>query len=291
VLVDTEWLAERLRDPAVATVDMRWREDGSARDRFDQGHIPGATYLDWSTDLVDPDAPIAFLLAPPERFRQALEQRGIGDDTRVVAYADRHGSGPTRLWWGARVYGHDQVVVLDGGLEKWVAEGRAMESGPPPPARSARWTPRRSSGLVASAADVERGREDPRVVVLDSRPPDQFRGASVWFETGPVPADPDGVARTPRGEFRAGRVPWARSVPATVLYRDDGRFRRPAELRALFAEVGVTPGTTAVAYCGVGISASAVVFALALAGIEEARLYDASWEEWGRDPSRPVTRG
>src|SRR5947207_10978168 len=123
MLVATAWLAAHLADEDVAIVDMRWRGDGSARKQYEQAHVLGAVYLDWSTDIVDPDAPVAFMLAPPERFARAMEQRGIGDHTTVVAYADEMGSGPFRLWWASRVYGHDNVHVLDGGFDAWVREG------------------------------------------------------------------------------------------------------------------------------------------------------------------------
>jgi thiosulfate/3-mercaptopyruvate sulfurtransferase len=126
---------------------------------------------------------------------------------------------------------------------------------------------------------------------LDSRPPDQFRGEAVWFERGPVPADPDGVAHTPRGDLRAGHVPGARNVPVSELYRPDHTLKPPQELRELFAGAGLRPDQAVITYCGVGISAAGLLFALHRAGFDEVRLYDASWEEWGRDPARPVARG
>lgn len=289
MLVGTDWLADHLEDPGLVVVDMRWREDGSGRARYEAGHLPGAVYLDWSTDLVDPDHPVAFMLAPPQPFAAAMERCGIGDETFVVAHADQFGSGPFRLWWGCRMYGHDQVRVLDGGLEKWVADGRPVSADPAQP-RPAAWTPRPREGLVARAEDVAKAEARPGTVVVDSRPPEQHRGEAVWFETGAVAADDDGIARTPRGNLRAGRVPWAVNVPAHSLYREDLTMKGPGELRELFAEAGIGPGDRAITYCGVGISASAVLFALTLAGVEST-LYDESWEEWGRDPSRPVARG
>jgi thiosulfate/3-mercaptopyruvate sulfurtransferase len=133
--------------------------------------------------------------------------------------------------------------------------------------------------------------DDPNVAVLDSRPVEQFLGRSVWYETGPIPAGPDGVARTPRGDLRAGRVPWAANVPVARLYRPDGTVKPPAELQALFAEVGVGRRARVITYCGVAISASGLAFGLRLAGVQDVAVYEASWEEWGRDPARPVARG
>ena len=289
MLVSSGWLADHLDDPAIAVVDMRWRGDGSGRTLYEQGHIPGATHLDWSTDLVDNTGRVAFVLAGPEQFGQAMQNHGIGDDTSVVAYADQLGSGPYRLWWACRMYGHDNVRVLDGGLDKWLAEGRplSIESAIP---GLARWTPGPSIGLMATADDVAAATDDPEVMVLDSRPPEQFRGEFIWFETGPVAAGPDGIARTTRGELRAGHVPGARNMPAASLFRDDLTMRDPAEIRRLLEETGVRPTSKAITYCGVGVSASALLFAMKLAGVEDVALYDASWEEWGRDPDRPVAR-
>jgi len=144
---------------------------------------------------------------------------------------------------------------------------------------------------VVSADDVAAAQDDPNVVVIDARPQEQFVGHAVWFETGAVPAGPDGIAHTPRGPFRAGRIPWAVNVPATSLYRADGTMRPPHELRVLFEGVGVGPTTRVITYCGVAISASALAFGLRRAGIERVGVYEASWEEWGRDPARPVARG
>jgi thiosulfate/3-mercaptopyruvate sulfurtransferase len=290
VLVTTEWLSEHLDDPEVVVIDLRWREDGSGRARFERGHIPGARFVDWATDLVDPQHRFAFMLAPPDDFARTMESFGIADNSVVVAYADDRGSGPHRLWWACRVYGHDDVRILDGGLEKWVAEGRPLTQARPATKRGI-WTPHLRSELVAAAADVLAASGNRRVVVLDSRPPEQFRGEQVWFESGPIAAGADGIARTPRGELRAGRIPWAVNVPAEALYRSDLTMKAAAELEAVLAPTGALNANRVVTYCGVGISASALLFALTQAGVEGASLYDASWDEWGRDESLPIARG
>ncbi|HXF99026.1 MAG TPA: sulfurtransferase [Gaiellaceae bacterium] len=291
MLVTPDWLRAHLRDPDLVVLDLRWDEQGRGRERYEAGHIPGARFLDWASDLVDPDHRHAFMLAPPERFAAALAARGVSDDTVVVAYADAGHSGPFRLWWGASVYGHEeQVRILDGGLQAWLAAGGELTAEIPTPEPGS-WTPRPSPGLLAEAADVAAARDDPRVVVLDSRDRTHFRGDTVWFETGALPAGVDGVTVTPRGMIRAGRVPWAVSIPWRSLYDEELRLLPPDALAALFAEHGVTRERKAIVYCGVGISAAALLYALRRAGIEDAALYDAGWDEWGRDPGRPVARG
>jgi len=289
-LVGGAWLEQRLGDPGVVVVDMRWREDGSGRSRFERGHVPGAVHLDWSTDIVEPPDPVAFMLARPDAFARSMIAAGIGDDATVVAYSDKGGSGPFRLWWACRRYGHDQVLVLDGGFDRWVADGRPV-SADPPSIRPVSWRPAASIEGFATADDVLTAGEVPFCVVLDSRPPEQFRGEAVWFESGPVPADGAGVAHTARGDLRAGRVPWARSVPWFELYEADGTLRSPEALRAMFEAVGVREGSRCITYCGVGISASALLFALRMAGFDDAVLYDGSWDDWARSPDRPVARG
>jgi len=291
MLVTPAWLAERLGDPELVVLDMRWDEHGTGRARYEQGHVPGAHFLDWATHLVDPEHPVAFMLAPPDRFREELERRGISDSSTIVAYADAGHSGPFRLWWGCRAYGHpDQVRILDGGFDAWLAEGRPVATDAPEPV-AGRWIPRAGPRVVASAEDVAAAEGDERVVVLDSREQAKFRGEVVWFETGEIPSGADGIAHTPRGDLRAGHVPWARSIPWRELYRDDLTMKSPEELREDFALAGITSTRRAIAYCGVGISASALLYALDRAGIEDAALYDAGWDEWGRRDDLPVARG
>jgi thiosulfate/3-mercaptopyruvate sulfurtransferase len=143
---------------------------------------------------------------------------------------------------------------------------------------------------VATAEEVAAGTREGNVAVLDSRAPEQYRGEFVWFETGQVAAGSDGIARTARGECRAGHIPGAVNVPYSSLYQADLTMKGPDELRALLADAGVGSARKVITYCGCGISASALLFALTLAGVRDAALYDGSWEEWGRDLTRTIAR-
>src|SRR5262249_10333292 len=157
-----------------------WDERGQGRARYELGHIPGAHFLDWATDLVDPDHRVAFMLAPPERFAAHLERCGISDDTLVVAYSGGGHSAPFRLRWGGAVDRPEAGVrILDGGIEAWVGAGHPLTRELPEAGRGS-WTPRLRPEPLASAADVLAAREDG-TLVLDSREPSKFHGETVWF--------------------------------------------------------------------------------------------------------------
>lgn len=287
-LVETDWLAAHLDDPDLRVVDLRWRGDDTGRQLYLQGHIPGAVHLDWHLDLngASPDD----RLLPPERFAALMEANGIGNATRVVAYAKTDHSGAARLWWALRYHGHDQVAVLNGGFTKWLAEGRPVTTDlpTPPPARFvAHLQPR----WLATAADVERVvanlSADARLV--DTRPVEQYTGRAVWTPHGSLflPPNQDGVEISGL-RVRGGRIPGAVHLHASRNLAADWTYRSPAELQALAEAAGVMPEQRVILYCGVGISASLGLFALHLAGYRNLALYDGSWIEWGSDPWRPV---
>ena len=271
MLVSTGWLAARLGDPALVVVDMRWRESASGRELYDRGHIPGAVYLDWSTDLVDPDAAIAFMLAPPERFAAVMARCGIGRETTVVAYADRMGNGPFRLWWGSRVYGHDDVRVLDGGFDKWMAEGQPTESGPArgyPPA-TFKAAPR--PGFFVDKRAVLAATKERGTVIVNALGPQFHKGLD------------------PSRYGRPGRVPGSVNVPAATLVNAAGKdFTALVDAEAKFAAQGVTRDKRVICYCGGGISATIDLFLLHQLGHAALTLYDGSMGEWAKDPSLPI---
>src|SRR5947209_6587687 len=206
-LVETSWLAEHLHDPHLRIVDMRGyvhtvEHDGvqestyvGAQDEYAQAHIPGAIYIDWTSDIIDPDADVQVQVAPADRFAEVMGRLGIGDQHLVVAY-DAHPASQfaTRLWWALRYYGHDQVVVLNGGLPKWQREHLPMTAVVPnyPPAT---FTPVVQPQLRATAEEVLAALGQPDVTVVDARDQRQYSGQLV------------------RGHGRHGRIPGALNIP------------------------------------------------------------------------------
>lgn len=292
-LVETAWLAAHLDDPGLRIVDARWRGDGSGRQLYREGHIPGAIHLDWHLDLNHTRHGVRDLLLPPDQFAGVLSAAGIGDETRVVAYAETDYSGAARLWWAFRYYGHDRVAVLNGGLTRWLAEGRPLSTEVPDVA-PARFTPRPRPNLLATAAEIESILQDParKAALVDTRPLEQYAGLAVWTPPGSryLPPGQDWIELDGR-VFRAGHIPGAASLPSSEnLDPATWTFLDPQALRDRALAAGVRPEERVIAYCGVGISASLGLFALHLAGYPDLALYDASWEEWGADPDRPVRR-
>ena len=292
-LIETSWLADHLNEPGIRIVDARWRGDGSSRELYLAGHIPGAVPIDWHLDLSHTSHGVRDIILPPERFASAMAQAGIGDGTAVIAYAETDYSGAARLWWALRYYGHDRIAVLNGGITKWVAEGKLL-SREVPTIQQAAFTPRPRPDLLASKAEILAVLQRPEgnTAILDTRPAEQYHGQAVWTPQGSLylPPGRDEVDAGGR-KLRGGHIPGAASLPSTGNL-DPGAwtFLDGETLRARAAGAGLLPGKRVIAYCGVGISASLGLFALHLAGYQDLALYDASWEEWGYDPDLPIER-
>ena len=285
-LVSAAWLAAHLDEPRIRVVDARWGPDGAGRRAYDGGHIPGARHVDWERDLAAGAPDNRYRMAAPEVIAERLGRLGIGDGRLVVAYADPAHGGPYRLWWVMRRLGHASVRVLDGGWPRWLAEGRPTSRAVPRPAPEHLSIRAPRAGLT-TITDLEPKRRAGSIV--DARPAVQHAGHAVWCQGGSEPVDPGtGWAQAGPVRLRGGRIPGSLNLPSTSLFRADGRMLPPARLRALLAAAGVHDDGPVTTYCGAAIAASTLTFALDRAGWNDVSLYDASWEEWGRDGGQPI---
>lgn len=273
LLASTEWLADQLGRPELRILDVRWRPDGTGRDVFSAGHIPGAVYLDWRRDLIGDmvEGSDAILLAPPAQMASVLSAVGLRDGMSTVIYDDTLGLYAARAWWSLAAYGFESARILDGGFTAWAAEGRPISNAWLPPA-SATFTPRANPRVRLTTADVRAVLGSPDVQLLDARAPAEYRGL-------------EGNAR------RLGHIPGAINVPVGSMRRDGSQALRDAEsLRSKLVRANVARGRRMICYDGSGVSAAKLAFILALLGHEDVALYDGGWAEWGDRLDLPVDR-
>jgi thiosulfate/3-mercaptopyruvate sulfurtransferase len=278
-LVSPEWLAAHLPDPHVRVLDSSYKQPGitpAARQDYDAGHIPGAVFFDID-DVAQPGTLLPHMIPTAERFAAKMAERGIGDDDRVIVYDTNGLSSAGRAWWMLRLFGHDNVALLDGGLPKWKADGRPLETSAPaiPPRRfTARFDPALVRDKQALLADLALPR--PREQVVDARAAGRFEGTAE--ETWPG--------------RRRGHIPKSRNLPFDLVTDPATRQLRSAdELRHLFDAAGVKLDRPVVTSCGSGVTACAVAFALHLIGHPGAAVYDGSWSEWGLPDGPPIETG
>ncbi|MEM6677668.1 MAG: 3-mercaptopyruvate sulfurtransferase [Pseudomonadota bacterium] len=275
-LVSTDWLAERLGAPDLRVLDGSYylpTEGVDARAIYDEGHVPGARFFDID-DVSDEKAALPHMVPPPEKFVSRVRAMGIGEGHRVVVYDQKGLFSAARVWWMFRLFGHKDVAVLDGGLPKWRAEGRALESEAPDP-RDRHFLARRDATLIRDvtqvALQVKLGEEQ----IVDARSPSRFRGE-----------EPE-----PRPGLRAGHIPGARSLHYATLLNDDGTMRDLGALRSAFEGAGVDLARPVITTCGSGVTAAILTLALTRIGHNRHALYDGSWAEWGQYPDLAVETG
>jgi thiosulfate/3-mercaptopyruvate sulfurtransferase len=275
-LVSTEWLASELGASDLRILDASNHLPDAGRDpraEYEAGHIPGAAFMDLAS-LVDTASPVPSALPRPEQFAARMQALGVGDGSRIVIYDDSAVKTSGRAWFMLTAFGARTVAILDGGLGKWRAEGRPLESGEPA-FDERHFTARPDAAKVRSKAQVLANIDNRAEQLVDAREAGRFTGELPDFRPG----------------IRSGHIPGSRSLPFTELYNDDGTFKDPASLRAAFEEAGVDLAQPVVTTCGGGVTAAVLSFAMHLLGKHDTALYDGSWSEWAADPATPKALG
>jgi thiosulfate/3-mercaptopyruvate sulfurtransferase len=285
-LISTEALAARLGQPGLRVYDcttyLEPPDPGSddpykpvaGRKTFVAGHIPGADFLDLQGELSATDTRLKFTMPSAEHLARAFGRHGLGDGARVVLYSIGSMMWATRVWWMLRSVGFDAAAVLDGGFDRWQAEGRAVETGEPKGYPPATFTPRARPGRFVDKAAVRAAIGDSGTVTVNALGPQFHKGLE------------------PSRYGRPGRVPGSVNVPAASLVDPaTKRFVSPADAMARFAAAGIAKDRRVIAYCGGGISATIDLFLLHQLGFDDLTLYDGSMGEWAKDPSLPIEIG
>lgn len=275
-LVSSAWLQAQISapdSPQIRLLDATYYLPNEAKDAaslFQAAHIPSARFFDIDK-IVDAASPLPHMLPTPDVFAAAVAALGISNTDHVIVYDQRGLFSAARLWWMFRVFGHDAVSVLDGGLPGWVEAGGAVASGVPASATPGHFRAGFRAGMVRSLEQMRTNLQSHAELVLDARAAGRF----------------DGSVPEPRPGMKSGHIPGAKSLPFTELLQD-GKMLPPAILRAKFAGLGVTPDKKLVTSCGSGVTAAVLTLGLAVAGLPQGALYDGSWSEWGGRDDTPI---
>ena len=273
VLVTTDWLAEHLSDDSVVVAEVDENPD-----LYDEGHITGAVKLHWRDDLQDP---VERDLVDKPTFERLMSERGISNDSTLVLYGDKNNWFAAYAYWYLKIYGHEDVRILDGGRQKWADEGREFTAETPQPPQAEYKASERDESIRTYRDSVKEGIGEQSKALVDVRSPQEYTGELIA---------PPGYEQ--EGAQRAGHIPTAASIPWATAVRDDGTFKSADELRELYEGKGVTPEKDVTAYCRIGERSAHTWFVLReLLGYATVKNYDGSWTEWGNLVDVPIEKG
>ena len=275
-LVSTEWLENELGASDLKVIDATLFLPGEPRDaraEYEAGHIPGAVFLDLE-EVSDSANPIPHMLPPEAKFASRMASLGLRDGQRFVVYDNSPLHSAARGWWMLRSFGAHYVALLDGGLQKWKAEGRPLESGRPQ-VRHGHFSPSLDERAVVDKSLVASLIGSDRHEIIDARGAGRFTGE-----------EPE-----PRPGMASGHIPGSKNLPQGRLFNADNSWKQGEALRAEFEAAGIDLDKPMVATCGSGITACVLLFGAHLLGKGDGRLYDGSWSEWGADPDSPKATG
>ncbi len=275
-LVSTDWLGRHLGDPDLRVIDGSWYLPDMGRDaraEYDAAHIPGARFVDID-DLSDARSELPHMAPPPEKFVSRMRAMGIGDGHQVVVYDGAGLFSAARIWWLFRLMGKTDVAVLDGGMPKWIAEGREVED-MPPVLRDRHITVSVQNQMVVDVTQVAHAAKLADHEILDARSAARFRGE-----------EPE-----PRAGLRSGHIPGSKNVPYRSLLNEDGTMKSPEALRAVFGAAGADLSKPAITTCGSGVTAAILALALERIGVARVAVYDGAWAEWGMYDGLKVATG
>jgi len=272
VLVSTDWVSQHTNDP-----DIRIVESDEDVLLYEVGHIEGAVKIDWQTDLQDQ---LIRDYIDKAKFEKLLSEKGIANDTTVVFYGDKNNWWACYAYWVFKLFGHEKAVVMNGGRQKWVEEGRPLTKDVPGYPKTSYKVSGLNESIRAFRDDVTKhiGTKNP---LIDVRSPKEFTGELLHMEAYPQ-----------EGALRGGHIPGAKNVPWATAVKEDGTFKSADDLKAIYIDdKGLKKGDDVIAYCRIGERSSHTWFVLTyLLGFDKVRNYDGSWTEWGNLVKAPIEK-
>ena len=272
-LVTTSWLAQHLSAPDIRVVDATYTLptlNRNPRAEYGEAHIPGAVFFDID-DVADDKSELPHMLPDAAKFSSRVRKLGLGDGVRIVVYDNNRFSASARVWWMFRLFGHADVVVLDGGLGKWRAEGHPVDDHPVTPTER-HFTARQNNLLYRDLDQIRAHVVNPTEQLVDARSAGRFRGEEA----------------EPRPGQRAGHIPHSLNLPHGDLVAPDGTLLSAEALRERFVDAGVDPKAPIATTCGSGVTACTLAIALYQLGVPDVAVYDGSWTEWGGRADTPI---